>query len=205
MEAPDVRTAATDTLRQSGGIHADHSPIHTVHEDRLPAVREHFPGPFRRESGASSDPFEIFGKRRLPAAGAPRVPQSRCPPRSPPGVAPGSSAGSTRAGASSRSIVPAAAPCPRSAPRLAVQDHRDPVRRPHSVPCARVSPPRWSSTISTSQGPSSVQRKQTRHCALIRMPCRPARSPRSASSRLLGNAARSPVISALSGRSLRTA
>lgn len=37
-----------------------------------------------------------------------------------------------------------------------------------------------------------------RHCALIRMLCCPARSPRSNSSRLLGSAAKSPSVSALS-------
>ena len=42
----------------------------------------------------------------------------------------------------------------------------------------------WSSTISTSRGPASVQMKHSRHGSLIRIECAPTRSPRRASRRL---------------------
>src|SRR5262249_53115283 len=44
----------------------------------------------------------------------------------------------------------------------------------------------WSSTISTSAGPISVQRKQMRYWSLMRILCCPWRSPARASNRLPG-------------------
>ncbi len=47
------------------------------------------------------------------------------------------------------------------------------------------------SSISITSGPSGVQRKQTRHCRLIRMEYCPRRSPFNASSRLPGGESKS--------------